>query len=148
MKKIALLGAVAALAMSSAALAESHEERDFAAEVEALGGDPAAGQQVYRQCMACHVVNQEQNRVGPHQVGIIGRPVAIVESFRYSPAMTAFGEEGNVWDAETLSAYLENPRAYIQGTRMAYAGLRDAQQRADVIAYLLQEGGVYEAPAE
>jgi len=95
--------------------------------------DPAAGERVFRQCQACHVVDQEQNRVGPHLVGIIGRAAGAVEDFRYSDAMA---ESGIVWDAETLDAYLADPRGYIPGNRMAFAGLRKEEDRANVIAYL------------
>lgn len=100
-----------------------------------LAQDAAAGATVFRQCQACHVINQEQNRVGPHLVGIVGRPVASVEGFNYSDAMRAYGE-GKVWDAETLTTYLADPRGVVQGTRMAYAGVKDPEQLANLIAYL------------
>lgn len=100
-----------------------------------LAQDAAAGATVFRQCQACHVVDQEQNRVGPHLVGIVGRPVASVEGFNYSDAMRAYGE-GKVWDAETLTTYLADPRGTVEGTRMAFAGVKDPTQLADLIAYL------------
>jgi cytochrome c len=99
----------------------------------AQDGDPAAGEKVFRQCQACHVIDAEQNRVGPHLVGIIGRPSGSVEGFKYSDAMANLGI---VWDEETIAAYLANPREYVKGNRMAFAGLRDPQQIADVIAYM------------
>ncbi len=73
------------------------------------------------------------NRVGPSLHGIIGRTAGTVAGYNYS---TANKNSGAVWDEATLFAYLENPRAYIPGTKMAFVGLRDAQQRADIIAYL------------
>ncbi len=100
-----------------------------------LAQDAAAGATVFRQCQACHVIDQEQNRVGPHLVGIVGRPVASIEGFNYSDAMRAYGE-GKVWDAETLSTYLADPRGVVEGTRMAYAGVKDPAQLANLIAYL------------
>jgi len=93
--------------------------------------DPEAGQAVWRQCQACHVADQEQNRVGPHLVGILGREIGSVEGFGYSGALP----EGE-WTLEELSAWLENPREYAPGTSMAYAGLDDVQDRANVIAYI------------
>ncbi len=96
-------------------------------------GDPAAGERVFRQCQACHVIDAEQNRVGPHLVGIFGREAGAVEGFNYSPAMAG---SGIVWDEETIAAYLADPRGYIPGNRMAFAGLRQEQQIADVIAYM------------
>ena len=98
-------------------------------------GDPAEGERVYRMCMACHVVDQEQNRVGPHLVGLFGREAGSVEGFNYSNALK---ESGIVWDEETLDAYLEDPRGYIPGNIMAFPGVRQEQQRADLIAYLKQ----------
>jgi cytochrome c2 len=96
-------------------------------------GDPAAGERVYRQCMACHVLDAEQNRVGPHLVGIFGREAGAVDGFNYSPAMA---DSGIVWDDDTIGEYLADPRGYIPGNRMAFAGLRNPEQIADVIAYM------------
>ena len=96
-------------------------------------GDPAAGERVFRQCQACHVVDAEQNRVGPHLVGIFGREAGAVDGFNYSPAMAG---SGIVWDDDTIAAYLADPRGYIAGNRMAFTGLRQEQQIADVIAYI------------
>jgi cytochrome c2 len=93
--------------------------------------DAAAGERVYRQCQACHVADREQNRVGPHLVGIVGRPIGSIDGFRYSGALPD-GE----WTLDNLNAWLENPRGFAQGTSMSYAGLRDMQDRANVIAYI------------
>ncbi len=134
---------IVAAALALAPMAAAAEDVNYAAQVEALGGDAAAGAKVYNKCKACHVIDKEQNRVGPHQVGVIGRPAGAVEGFRYSKAMA---DSGLVWDAATLDAYLENPRGYLKGTKMAFAGLKDEQDRKDVIAYLLDAGGVWEQP--
>jgi cytochrome c len=99
----------------------------------AAEGDPAAGERVFRQCQACHVVDAEQNRVGPHLVGIFGREAGAVDGFNYSPAMA---NSGIVWDDDTIGEYLADPRGYIPGNRMAFAGLRNPEQIADVIAYM------------
>ncbi|MFW5833171.1 MAG: c-type cytochrome [Pseudomonadota bacterium] len=107
-------------------------------------GDPEAGSRIYRQCQACHIIEAEQNRVGPHLVKIINRPIAEVEGFRYSPVYLERREEGKVWNEENLAGYLANPREYMPGNRMAFAGLRNPQQIDDVIAYLRETGGVWE----
>ena len=96
-------------------------------------GDAAAGEKVFRKCKACHVVNKEQNRVGPHLVGIFGREAGAVDGFRYSKAMA---ESGIVWDEETIGAYLQDPKGYIKGNRMAFAGLKKEEDVVNVIAYL------------
>jgi len=77
-----------------------------------------------------------QSRVGPPLNDIIGRQAGTYEGFRYSSAMQEAGENGLVWNAETISAYLEKPKEYIPGNRMAYPGVRDAEDRQNVIAYL------------
>lgn len=96
-------------------------------------GDAAAGKKVYRKCQACHVVDKEQNRVGPHLVGIFGRTAGAVEGFRYSKAMS---ESGIVWNEETIAAYLRDPKGYIKGNRMAFAGLKKDEDVANVIAFM------------
>lgn len=97
-------------------------------------GDAEAGRTVFnRQCMACHAVQEGQNKVGPSLHGVFGRPSAQVAKFNYSPAMK---EANKTWDAATLDSYLADPRGYIPGARMIYAGLKDATQRANLIAYL------------
>ena len=96
-------------------------------------GDAEKGKRVFNKCKACHVVNAETNRIGPHLVGLFGRTAGSVEKYKYSKSMK---ESGIVWNAETLDAYLANPRQYVKGTRMAFAGLKKASEREDVIAYL------------
>ena len=111
---------VGSLALSAPALAD---------------GNPDRGKKVFNKCKACHVVGAEKNRVGPHLVGLFGRPSGSLEGFKYSKAMA--GAE-IVWGEDTLDGYLENPRKYLKGTRMAFAGLRKEQDRQDLIAYLKQ----------
>jgi cytochrome c len=101
--------------------------------VAGFTGTEAAGARIFAQCRTCHAVDEGVNRVGPSLHGIIGRTAGQVAGYNYS---TANKNSGKVWDNETMFAYLENPRAYIPGTKMAFVGLRDPQQRADVIAYL------------
>ncbi len=98
-------------------------------------GDPAKGEKVFRKCKACHVVDQEKNRVGPHLVGIVGRSAASVEGFKYSKAMQG---SGITWTEENLTAYLSDPRGFVKGNRMAFAGLKKEADIVNVIAYLKQ----------
>jgi cytochrome c len=99
-------------------------------------GDAAQGEKVFNQCKACHAVDEPQNKVGPHLVGIFGRPAGSVEDFKYSDALK---ESGITWNEETLSAFLADPRGYIKGNRMAYAGLKKDEDIANLLAYLKQE---------
>lgn len=100
-------------------------------------GDPEAGEKFFRRCQACHMVGEDaQSRVGPPLNDLIGRQAGSFEGFNYSSAMTEAGENGLVWNAETISAYLESPREYIPGNKMAFPGVRNAEDRQNVIAYL------------
>ena len=98
-------------------------------------GDPDQGKKVFNKCKACHVVDEETSRIGPYLVGLFGRKSGSVEGFKYSDAMK---DADITWTEETLFAYLENPRKYIKGSRMAFPGLKKEQDRDDVIAYLKQ----------
>lgn len=105
-------------------------------------GDPAAGQRVFNQCRACHNIEAGQpNKVGPSLHGVIGRKAGSVDGFRYSNAMKQKGEEGLTWTEETLHPYLRNPREVVQGTSMAFPGIRNDKQLEDVIAYVKQASG-------
>lgn len=95
--------------------------------------DPAAGERLWRQCSACHVLEPGQNRVGPYLHGVVDRPKGAAEGFGYSDVLSTMGGE---WTPENLSAFLENPRGYAPGTAMAYNGMRDVEDRANIIAYL------------
>ncbi|WP_253189197.1 cytochrome c family protein [Brevundimonas sp. LM2] len=96
-------------------------------------GDATAGQRVFAQCRTCHAVEAGVNRVGPSLHAIVGRTAGSIADYNYSAANKA---SGKVWNEQTLFEYLEDPRAYIPGTKMSYVGLKNPQQRADVIAYL------------
>lgn len=109
----------------------------MAGAASAADGDAAAGEDVFKKCKACHDVGEgAKNKVGPQLNGIIGRKSGTVEGFSYSDANKAAGEKGLVWTEEELMKYLENPRTYMPGNKMAFAGLKDEQDRKDVIAYL------------
>jgi len=97
-------------------------------------GDPEAGKKVFNQCRACHALEEGQHRVGPSLHGVFGREAGAVESFRrYSDALK---ESGIVWTEDTIDKYLENPRDFIPGNIMSFPGIKSAEKRADVIAYL------------
>ncbi|MGY6411641.1 MAG: c-type cytochrome [Alkalilacustris sp.] len=109
--------------------APAEEMSEFAQMVAA--GDVTAGARVWNQCRACHVADAEQNRVGPHLVGLVGRQSNSVQGFRYSGNLPDV-----VWTLDNLNEYLENPRGWAPGTSMAFNGLRNVQDRANVLAYI------------
>jgi len=98
-----------------------------------LQGDPARGQQIYARCQGCHSI--ERNRIGPMHKGLFGRRAGSVAGFAYSAAMRS---SGIVWSEVTLDQFLQGPREMVPGTKMTYAGVPDAQERADLITYLRQ----------
>ena len=102
-----------------------------------LTGDASSGKSAFAQCRTCHVVDPGMNRVGPSLAGIVGREAGTVAGFNYSEANAS---SGITWTEENLFAFLENPQEVIPKTKMIYAGMPDAQKRADVIAYLKNPG--------
>ena len=100
---------------------------------KAIYGDPAAGKEVFNQCISCHAVEAGQNKVGPTLHAIIGRPAGQIAGFHYSDANK---NSGKVWTEQELYTYLANPQKEVPGTYMTFIGVSDPQKRADVIAYL------------
>lgn len=101
-------------------------------------GDIAQGERLFqRQCGSCHQVGEgASNRIGPHLNGVFDRKLGALDNVRYSPAMQRMGSQGMTWTFERMDAYLENPQAIVSATRMSYRGMRDAGERAAVLAYL------------
>ena len=100
-------------------------------------GDPANGEKVFRRCIACHVIDQETNRLGPHLVGVYGRQAGAVDGYNYTQGLA---DADFVWDDATLDPWLADPKAVIPGTRMVLK-LAKPEDRADVIAYLKNLNG-------
>ena len=97
----------------------------------------AAGEKAFRQCKSCHMVGEgAQNRVGPELNGIMGRTVGAIPDFRYSNVFQDAMAAGEVWDNDTLHAFLANPKDAMPGTKMSFRGVRDAADIDSLIAYL------------
>ena len=96
-----------------------------------LAGNPDNGEAIYARCAACHALAYD--RTGPRHCGLFGRRAGSVQGFAYSPAMQ---RSKIVWNTETLDRFLASPLTYVPGTAMGYAGVTDAKERADLIAYL------------
>lgn len=102
--------------------------------VAALAADPAAGEKIFKtQCAICHSPIAGKNGVGPTLFGVVGRQAGSISGFHYTADHKKLGV---TWDQATLDKYLTNPRAMVPDTTMAYAGLKNEAQRADLIAYL------------
>ena len=107
--------------------------------IAAETGDAERGAKVWKKCQACHKLGEDaRNGVGPHLNEVFGRRAGAIEGFRYSKGMLREGADGLHWTPEKLDVFLENPKSLVSKTRMKFRGLKDAQDRADVLAYLRQ----------
>ena len=96
-------------------------------------GDAARGEKLFEQCHACHSIERGANEVGPTLFGMFDRKAGELDDFRYSPALK---RSGIAWTAQTLDEFVADPQKKVPGNRMPYAGMSDARERADLIAYL------------
>jgi cytochrome c len=162
----ALAGGVAALGLSIVSgmifHAEKPEKAGYAVEGAEAGGedggaavepiavrlaaaDVAKGADVFKQCTACHTINQGgASGIGPNLYASVGKPHGHVPGFAYSDALKAV--PGN-WTFDALDSWLASPRKYAPGTKMTFAGIANPQDRANVIAYLNSQGSNLPLPA-
>ena len=126
-----LTGTITALALLALA------SQAFAAE-----GNPARGQRVFGACAACHSLQPDQNMTGPSLANVWNRKAGSLSSFnRYSPALKSANIE---WNDKTLDEWINDPQHVVPGNQMTFAGIKNAQQRADLLAFLketTQRGG-------
>jgi cytochrome c len=95
--------------------------------------DAASGERLWRQCSACHKLEAGANGVGPYLLGVVNRDKHTAAGYDYSSALL---ETTGAWTPENISSFIESPRNYAPGTKMAYNGMRDVEDRANLIAYL------------
>ncbi|MFN4039184.1 MAG: c-type cytochrome [Erythrobacter sp.] len=122
-----------------AATEEAPAEEAAAAPAAATAGfagmttDAKAGERVFALCRSCHVLDEGVNRVGPSLYNIVGRKSGSVAGFNYSDANK---NSGVTWTTDVLFEYLEDPKGFMPGTKMAFPGIKNPQDRANLIAYL------------
>lgn len=118
----------------------------------AAAQDVDAGAKVFKKCKACHAVGDgAKNKVGPHLNNVFGRTAGTIDGFKYSKVMIAAGEDGLVWDEESITALVTKPRDFMKGTKMSFAGLKKEDDRVNLIAYLKtfsEDAGGEAAPEE
>lgn len=127
---------IALLALTLASCGSGDRESEPAAapaQQAAVRTDTGARPVAFARCATCHQTEPGRNGVGPSLAGVYGAPAAHEPTYAYSRAMR---ESGLTWDEATLDAYLTNPRKVVPGTKMAFAGLRDPEERAAIIEYL------------
>jgi cytochrome c len=119
--------------------AEAAKPTNFAA------GDPAKGAEIFKKCASCHTITSGgANGIGPNLYGVMGKKHGHVAGFAYSAGMLA--KPGN-WDFEGMDAWLKNPKKYVEGTKMSFAGLSKPEDRADLIVYINAQGSNLPLPA-
>ncbi|HEY0917596.1 c-type cytochrome, partial [Devosia sp.] len=95
------------------------------------------GASAVRKCQSCHNFGEgEPNKTGPGLYDVVGRPIASHEGFAYSSDLAAMGAAGETWTYENLNAFIHGPKAFAAGTKMAFAGVKSAEERANILAYL------------
>jgi cytochrome c len=105
------------------------------ARVANADGDAVRGEKKFEECIACHAIERGGSNLGPSLYGVFDRKAGELTDFRYSPALK---RSGIVWTAQTLDAFIASPQATVPANRMPYAGMPDADDRADLIAFLLK----------
>lgn len=119
---------------AAAAPAETPEPATGAkVEFASFTTDVAAGEKVFALCRSCHVLDDGVNRVGPSLYNVVGRPSGSVAGFSYSDANK---NSGVTWSEDVLFEYLKDPKGFMPGTKMAFPGIKDDQDRANLVAYL------------
>lgn len=105
--------------------------------VASAQASPAAGAQLYRHCVACHALEPGRSTpAGPSLAGIVGRPVASLRGFNYSPALRRFAARNRCWTPALLDRFLADPESLVPGTEMGFLGLGDARARRTLIEWL------------
>ncbi|MEM9794894.1 MAG: cytochrome c family protein [Pseudomonadota bacterium] len=117
---------------------EAEAEPEVPFEEVFASASAADGERLWRQCSACHQLEDGANGTGPHLYNVVGRDKGAVDGYSYSDTLASM--EGD-WSPENLSGFLLNPREYAPGTKMAYRGMDDVEDRANLIAYLDSIGG-------
>ena len=121
---------------ASTTSAETSSANSDTGNIMALFASTSAtdGAKVFKKCLACHSIAEGGgNKIGPALWGVLGRTAGSVPGYKYSKAMTAHGKN---WSFEEMNGFLIKPKDWIKGTKMSFAGLKNAKERAAVILYM------------
>ena len=122
--------------VASTASAETSSENSESGNIMALFASTSAadGAKVFKKCLTCHSIGKgDPNKIGPNIFGVLNRKAGSVSGYKYSKAMLAYGK---VWSFEEMNGFLTKPKDWIKGTKMSFAGLKKAKDRASVILYM------------
>ena len=115
---------------------QTSSESSQTVDIMALFASTSAteGAKVFKKCAACHSIAKDgANKIGPALWGVLGRPTGSVAGYKYSKAMAAYGKN---WSFEQMNGFLTKPKDLIKGTKMSFAGLKSAKERAAIILYM------------
>lgn len=117
---------------------------DAAKPVDFSAGDPVKGAEIFKKCTSCHTIaSGAANGIGPNLYGVMGKKHGHVAGFGYSSGMMAMP---GVWDWAAMDAWLKSPKKYVEGTKMSFAGLSNAEDRASLIRYINDQGSNLPVP--
>ena len=131
---------VAVVTTASTTTTKTSSEVGEASDIMALFASvsSADGAKVFKKCAACHsIAKGGANKIGPALWGVIGRQAGSIQDYKYSKAMAAHGK---VWTFDEMNGFLIKPKDWIKGTKMSFAGLKKAKERAAVILYMNENG--------
>lgn len=134
-KTFALVGAAALLLAGTAGALAAPMPLDVTDGGKKLTGNADHGKTIFNRCAVCHSIAKGVNHIGPSLHGVVGRRAGTIPNFSYSGANR---KSGITWTQQKIFDYLKNPQMMVPGTKMTFPGLPKPQDRADVIAYLLQ----------
>ena len=127
---------VASVSSTNSSETETSSENTTSGDVMALFASVnlSDGEKVFKKCAACHSINKGgANKIGPALYNIIGRQAGSASDYKYSKGMVAYGKK---WTPQEMDGFLENPKGWVKGTKMSYAGLKKPKERAALILYL------------
>ena len=127
---------ITTITTASTTTAETSTENLESGNIMALFASTSAaeGKKVFKKCAACHSITEGgANKIGPALWGVLGRPAGSIPDYKYSKAMAAHGKD---WSFEEMNGFLIKPKGWIKGTKMSFAGLKKAKERAAVILYM------------
>jgi len=127
---------VANVTNTSSSATETNSENTTAGDIMALftSVNSSDGEKVFKKCAACHSVTKDGgNKIGPALYNVINRQAGSLSDYKYSKGMIAYGKK---WTPQEMDGFLENPKGWVKGTKMSYAGLKKPEERAALILYL------------
>ena len=133
-KSVYQVDSLTAIAKTSSTETNSGNEESKSIMALFASTSSSDGAKIFKKCAACHSIAQGgDNKIGPALWGVIGRKAGSVSDYKYSKAMTAHGK---LWSFEEMNSFLIKPKEWVKGTKMSFAGLKNAKERASVILYM------------